>query len=107
MCRHADWQARQRSECCKISRFQRRPVDIYHRQLEVAVGGSPPMPRQMLEARKTPTGAQSIRDSLGNRRNLSRRAAIGAVADNRVAAGNWNVSERQAVNVNTQGPQVR
>ena len=64
------------------------------------------MARQVLEDRQDAAGKQALGHGAGNGRNLARFRAIGAVADDRIVAVDRHVGNRQAVDVNADGPEI-
>ncbi len=96
----------ERPEGGKIGRFQGGPVGIDHRQAGVAVGAGAAMTGQVLEHRQDAAGQQALRDRAGDGRDLCRLGSIGAVADHRVAAGDRNVGQRKAVDVDPKNTEV-
>src|SRR5215471_3714266 len=72
----------------------------------MAVDSSPAVPRQVLHDRQDATGQQAFRHRPGKDANLAWFAAIGAVADHLIAAGDWDVPERQTVDIDTHGLEV-
>ena len=65
-----------------------------------------PWPGRCFSDRKNAAGLKAISDRLGNCRDLARFAAIGAITDNRVAAGNRNVGDRKTIDVDAKRPEV-
>ncbi len=55
------------------------------------------MTRQVFEHRQDTASVQASGNRSGDGRNLARLAAIGAVADHRIAAGYRHVGDRQAI----------
>jgi hypothetical protein len=101
MCRHAKRQVGQRAEGRKIGHLKGCAVGIHHRQLVVAVGCRPPMSRQMLQDWQDPASLQALRNCPGYSGYLAGFTAVRAVANHHVTAGGWQVSQRQAIDVDT------
>mgnify|MGYP001586967502 CR=1 FL=1 len=106
MCGHAERKVAKRSEGGEIGLLQGGPVGIDHRQSGVAVGGGAAMARQVLEDRQDAAGQQPLGDGFGDVGDFGNVGTIGPVPDHRVAAGNRNIRDRQAVDVDAERMQI-
>ena len=102
MCGHAERQAVKRPEGGKIGRLQGCPAGLDHRQLEMAVGGRPAMARQVLEHRQHAAGHEALGDGAGDGRDLGRFMTVGAVSDHRIGAGDRNIGQRCAIDIDAE-----
>ena len=96
---HPERQGGQGPERRKIGGFQSGSVGIDHRKLVMAVGRRPAMARQMFEHRQDPARQQALGDRPGDGRDLAGLGSVGAVADHRVRAGNKNIGQRKAIDI--------
>ncbi len=103
---HAQRQILQGTECGKIGRLQSGAVGVHHRQLQVAVGGGAAVAGDVLEHRQHAAVGEARGDGSGDRGDLFRRLAIGAVADHGVGAADRHVGKRQAVDVDAERQKV-
>ena len=65
----------------------------------MAVGGGATMTWNMLENRQDPAPQESIRHRARDARNLLRLLPIGAITDDTACAGNRNIGNRKAVDI--------
>ena len=103
---HPQRQVEKRPECGKVGCIERRTVGLDDGELPMAVGGGAAVSGDVLEHRQNAPGQQAIGDRARQRRDLVCRLPIGAVADDRVGAGNRNIRDRQAIHVDTDRNQV-
>ena len=65
-----------------------------------------PCPGRCLSTGRTPPAISPCGDRAGDGGDFARRAAVGAVADDRIAAGDRHVRDRQAVDVDAQSRKI-
>ena len=96
---HRHRQVGQRNECGKIRCLEHRPVGSDHRQLLVAVDPGAAVPRNVLENRQNAARLQPLGNRFGYGGDFAGLVAVSTVSHNRVGIANWDVGERQAIDV--------
>ena len=97
---------RRRRNVAKSVRSRSARDGRHHRQIQVAVLGRPPVSGHMLDHGQHAARHVALGDGASEIAHLAGLRAVGAIADDVVAAGHRHVEHRRAVGVDADGAQV-